>query len=319
MNKLFGEYGLVCIDGDNRDLKALFAPVIQEELKTRFSKPLLQQSSTQLEEKGFHAQLAGREINLFYLQDHQRERIVMEGDRFRILKTDKSFTKDEIQQELEVHPEKFSPNAVLRPLYQQTIIPALAYIGGGGELAYWLQLKQVFKDAGVFYPMLIMRNSVMILSEQQQRRIQKLGVEPENLFLKAEALQKQFMASRVDTGTELEKIERELEGVLEKLKQVTAKADPSLQDWAGAEGNKIRSILADIEKRIHKANKAKLEQELSQLDKLREQLFPGGELQERVQNGGQWYARYGRRFIETLLSLNPFRKSFTIMLEEEFI
>jgi len=70
-----------------------------------------------------------------------------------------------MEAEIDTHPEYFSPNVVMRPIYQEVVMPNLAYIGGGGELAYWLERKSQFAHFGVFYPMLIRRNSVMWLDK----------------------------------------------------------------------------------------------------------------------------------------------------------
>src|SRR5690606_38220377 len=84
--------------------------------------------------------------------------------------------------------EKFSPNVILRPLYQEVILPNLCYIGGGGEIAYWLELKSFFESVGVTFPVLLLRNSVLLASEKQAKKADKLGLSWADLFLKPDAL-----------------------------------------------------------------------------------------------------------------------------------
>jgi len=317
MHSLFGSYGLVCVDGDSSVLKSLFVPVLQRELAEKFSFPLINASSAALEKKGYHAQLKGREINLFYMAGNNRSRIIQQPDgQFEILQSRLSFSPEEIRRELDEHPEYFSPNAVLRPLYQQTILPALAYIGGGGELAYWLQLRSVFEYTGTYFPMLILRTSVLFIGNAQLQKISKLGYTSADLFLDTDELKRKYLQGQEDMDPVFEKIRSELLILLQNMQDQARLADPTLEAWAGAEGRKINDIEAGIEKRIMKAYKAKHEQALQQIEKLKEQLFPEGDLQERIQNGGQWYARYGKEFIDLLIQQDPFRKSFTILTEE---
>lgn len=311
---IFGNEGLVCVDGDAAALKQQFVPIMQRELEEGFSLPHLQNTSALLEQAGYHSQLSGRPINLFYAKGNTRERIVQEDSGYyAILNTDLSLSKEDILQQLKLHPEYFSPNAVLRPAYQQTILPSLAYVGGGGELAYWMQLKAVFEAAGVFYPMLVLRNSILILNKALQQRMEKLSIQQEAVFSDTETLKKAYLEGQEAIEPAFEVIYSGLEKIIEQLKELAAEADPTLEGWAGAEGQKIKGIAGGIEKRVIKTYKARHEQALTQIDKLKEQLFPGGNLQERVQNGGQWYAQHGHAFIRQLLSLDPFQKQFTLL------
>ena len=98
---------------------------------------------------------------MFYLKDDLRNRIVPVEDHFVVHDTDIVFSKEEMIKELQQHPERFSPNVILRGLFQEIILPDVAWIGGGGELAYWLQLKDLFKNYEVPFPVLIVRNSFL--------------------------------------------------------------------------------------------------------------------------------------------------------------
>ena len=100
----------------------------------------------------FFQNMDPREINLFYLKDNQRERIVFEDNLYKVLNTEINWTKEDILNEVEKHPERFSPNVIMRPLYQEVILPNLCYIGGGGELAYWFQLKEFFRESRIPFP-----------------------------------------------------------------------------------------------------------------------------------------------------------------------
>jgi len=172
-NELFGIYGLVIVDADDRDLKSLFAPYVKKELTEQTSFTKVSETNEKINSLGFNVQVNPREINLFYLKEDLRERIVEQNGTYFVNDTDISFTKSELLAELEKHPERFSPNVIMRPLYQEVILPNLCYIGGGGELAYWFQLKSYFKAVNVPFPMLLLRNSVLVKTAKQSEKLKK--------------------------------------------------------------------------------------------------------------------------------------------------
>ena len=181
VNKLFSEEGLVIIDGDDRKLKNLFTPFIKDELINQNSYKEVNQTIQQL--KNYTVQVNPREINLFYIEDNLRERIIFEDNIYKVNNTEIQFSEVEILELIDKAPEKFSPNVILRPLYQEVILPNLAYIGGGGEIAYWLELKSNFEKQKVTFPMLMLRNSFVVATEKQIDKIEKLKLTWSDLFL----------------------------------------------------------------------------------------------------------------------------------------
>lgn len=168
-NNLFANYGLVILDADDANLKRAFIPFIKEELEHQTSFKTVQKTIEQLSD--YIIQVNPREINLFYIEDNLRERIIFENDKYYVNNTKISFTKDEILKLLESNPEKFSPNVIMRPLYQEIILPNLCYIGGGGEIAYWLELKSFFDAINITFPILLVRNSVLLNTEKQAKKL----------------------------------------------------------------------------------------------------------------------------------------------------
>src|SRR5204863_8556303 len=134
VNELFGKYGLIIVDANEKQLKERFAAVMKEDLTNHVSFKLVSETSKQLEEK-YEVQVHPRAVNLFHMTDSSRERVI--DDEQRNLK------------ELETSPEKFSPNVVLRPLYQEILLPNVAVVGGPAEVAYWLQYKKMFEHFGI--------------------------------------------------------------------------------------------------------------------------------------------------------------------------
>src|SRR5438552_3046711 len=195
INTLFGGYGLVIFIPDNTVLKKLFQLVIQKKLTEQFSHKAVEQTVQKLEAH-YKVQASGRKINLFYLIDDKRERIEIQNSKFKIQSLEIEFTPEEILKELDEHPERFSPNVILRGVFQETILPNIAFIGGGGELAYWLELKKVFETVAVPYPVLILRNSFLIAEQKWKQKIDELALAFEELFLSEHHLMNRIVARK---------------------------------------------------------------------------------------------------------------------------
>jgi len=313
VNELFGEYGLVIIDGDDKQLKQQFIPSIKDEL--------LQQTSfntvTEISEKlglEYPIQVNPREINLFYLKDNLRERIVFKNEKYHINNTSINFSKDEILEEVYQHPERFSPNVIMRPLFQETILPNLCYIGGGGELAYWFQLKSYFKQQNIPFPILLLRNSVLLVSEKQLEKLHKLAISIEEIFYKQASLidkkVKEISEINIDFSTQKIFLQQQFEG----LKSLAVKTDASFIGAVNAQEKKQLNGLDKLEKRLLKAQKRKLEDEVNRIVTLQNELFPNQSLEERTRNFSEIYVELGTQLIPMLISaLHPLQLQFTVL------
>ncbi len=182
-NELFKEYGLVTLDGDDTSLKQLFIPFIKDELENQTSYKQVSKTIASLKEN-YKIQVNPREINLFFLSKNSRERIVFENGVYKVNNTSITFSKSEILKAVEENSLDFSPNVIMRPLYQEVVLPNICYLGGGGEIAYWFELKAYFEKVNIPFPILLLRNSVQVVSEKQQKKLHNLGVSHKELFLK---------------------------------------------------------------------------------------------------------------------------------------
>ena len=315
VNELFGEYGLVVLDADDAQLKSSFISVMKDDLLNHSAKQQVEETSAKLEEMNYKTQVFPREINLFYLRKESRERIVREGEKFQVLNTDHTFSEEELLQELEEHPKRFSPNVILRPLYQEVILPNLAYVGGPSELSYWLQLKPVFDHYEVTFPVLIPRNFALVINKTNAKKLHKVGIPVEDLFLDTQTLVKKFVENNADTNISLKEQKAALAQVFEKIKEKARAVDGSLEGFIGSEANQSFKSLSNIEKRLKKSEEQNQETTVKQLEGLREKLFPEGTLQERKENFLNFYIN-NPKFIEELLeSLSPFDFQFHILNE----
>lgn len=311
-NTLFKNEGLVILDGDNKELKSLFVPFVKEELLNQTASLKIQETNTQLAE--YKIQVTPREINLFYIEDDLRERIVFEDNIYKVLNTNYTFSKSEILVELENHPEKFSPNVILRPLYQEVVLPNLCYIGGGGELAYWLELKSNFDANNITFPVLLLRNSVVIATEKQMQKADKLNVSWSDLFKKQHDLLNYKTKELSDLTIDFTSQKEVLAKQFETLHEIATKTDSSFLGAVKAQEIKQIKGLENLEKRLLKAEKRKLTEELNRIIELQNELFPNGTLQERKANFSNFYTLTGNKLISDLLNnLKPLDQSFSIL------
>lgn len=316
-NALFTEYGLVIIDANDADLKKQFIPFIEDELlnKTSFKEVAkTNQQINQLANQQYKIQVNPREINLFYLKENLRERIVLEDEVYKVNNTDITFTKDEILNEVKQHPERFSPNVIMRPLYQEVILPNLCYIGGGGEIAYWFQLKDYFDKVDVPFPILLLRNSVLIKTEKQQKKLEKLSISNADLFLSPDALINKKVRQISDIDIDFAPQKEHLKNQFKALYQLAEQTDKSFLGAVKAQEIKQLKGLDNLEKRLLKAQKRKLADQVSRMTDIQRALFPNGSLQERNANFSQFYLEYGEALIPDLIkSLQPLKNEFLIL------
>jgi bacillithiol biosynthesis cysteine-adding enzyme BshC len=296
VNRLFGEYGLIVLIPDNANLKKLFQPVVERELTERFSSRMLKETIAELE-KQYKPQAEGRELNLFYLIDDARERIVITDSKFQVPGLRLEWSLDEILEELNNHPERFSPNVILRGTLQETILPNIAFVGGGGELAYWLELKDVFESAHIPYPMLLLRNSFLILENKYKQMIRQLGLQPEDLFESEHELMKKIVTRNTENKVRLNGELQKVEELYDEIMGLASNVDATLKEHVAALKTKAVYRLQELEKKMIRAEKRKYGNELLQLQKIKRALFPHNSLQERVENIAAFYGKYGKEFI----------------------
>ncbi|MDB5019290.1 MAG: bacillithiol biosynthesis cysteine-adding enzyme BshC, partial [Pedobacter sp.] len=311
---LFAKEGLVCIDADEPRLKKQFASIVAEDITEQHSFDLIEKSNAALEQAGYKPQVNPREINFFYMTDGLRERITEVDGVYEVLNTDITFSKEALLAEIEEYPERFSPNVVMRPVYQELILPNLAYIGGGAEVTYWLQLKSNFDHYAIPYPVLLLRNSALIIDERSERKMQILGISHKSLFKPNEVLKNEWVKSHVDTYISLQDEERSIRAVFDQIKLNAYKIDKTLSLSAEAAKTRALKLLASLDKKMLRAEKRKHATSLTQVDNLKCKLFPSGVLQERVLNIAPMYVLYGDDFIDSLLtSFRPLDLQFTVI------
>jgi len=312
-NELFSEYGLVIVDGDDSKLKRQFLPFIKDELFKNISYKEVSKTIASLD-KNYKVQVNPREINLFYLSEGLRERIIFENNIYKVNNSSIEFSKEELEYELKLHPERFSPNVIMRPLYQEVILPNLCYIGGGGELAYWFELKTYFETVKVPFPILLLRNSVLLISDKQKLKLDKLNISIEEIFFK----QQDLIKKKINEVSELEIDFSKQRGFLVKqfddLEKIAEQTDKSFMGAVKAQRKKQLNGLDNLEKRLLKAEKRKHQELTHRIKELQDELFPNQSLEERQLNFSEYYLEYGDQLIPRLIeSLEPLKLEFTVI------
>lgn len=315
VNSLFKEYGLVIVDADHPKLKSVFASIIQADIEEEHSYRTITKTTNALESKGFSTQVHARECNFFYLTDTFRERIVKdEQGNYEVLNQDIVFTAQELQSEIAAFPERFSPNVVMRPLYQEVILPNLAYIGGGAEIVYWLQFKSNFDHYDIPFPILVPRNSAMVTDDNTVGKIYRLDLTFKSVFKSTVALQNEYVRRHTTHRLNLRDEWMELNAIFGKIKLRAHKIDPSLGPSTDAVKARLQHAIDNLEKKLLKADKRNHEDALIHIERIKEKLFPNGGLQERSENFATLYLKYGDNLIKELIKhFNPLDFKFTIV------
>ncbi|MCW4468462.1 bacillithiol biosynthesis cysteine-adding enzyme BshC [Flavobacterium sp. MFBS3-15] len=312
-NEIFGEYGLVIIDADTPELKRLFMPHVKEELLHQTSHHKVAEASESL--KKYKIQVNPREINLFYIEDNIRERIILQEGTYYVNNTELKFTEAELLALLESNPEKFSPNVIMRPLYQEVILPNLCYIGGGGELAYWLELKSYFEAAGVTFPIVLLRNSVVLATQKQADKLDRLGLTWADMFSKQQDLVNRKVQVFSEFQLDFTEQKEFLKAQFEKLSAMAEKTDVSFTGAVKAQELKQLKGLENLEKRLLKAEKRKHADELGRITSIQNELFPNNSLQERKANFAEFYLEFDGKLLEELFRrLKPLEQEFNVVV-----
>jgi len=311
LHELFASFGLVVLIADHPALKKGMTKVFADDLFAHTPAKIVTETNNRLS-ANYKVQANPRDINLFYLKDDIRNRIEKTGDHFQVVDTDISFTQEALNAELVQFPERFSPNVILRGLYQETILPNIAFIGGGGELAYWLELKDLFHHYKVPYPVQVLRNSLLLVEEKWNSKIAGLGFGMETFFLPGAAILNELVKRDSATQVHLTNEIRDAHAFYGHLKKISSQVDKTLEIHVVALETKMVKQLQELEKKLLRGEKRKFADQSRQIGAIKAALFPNNNLQERVENFMPYYAKYGPEFLQWIYDCSP-------VLEQQFV
>lgn len=280
VNHLFKDQPLVILDADEEALKKSLLPVLKAELNEQLAAKKVAECNQTLEKMGYEPQAHARPVNFFYLQNQSRERIVSEDGIWKA--GDKVLgTTSETLQLFENDPVSFSPNVILRPVYQEIILPNLCYVGGGGEMAYWLQLKGIFESHQIPFPIIQVRNSVVILDKSVLKKMEQLQWTVADLFKDLDQLKKDFVLE--NTALDFSHLSQQLEKWSDQLRQEIEKVDQQLKAWGEAEITRFQKSWENIQAKLVRTEKQKHQHLMDAMDFIHNRLFDSG-IQERTMN-----------------------------------
>ncbi len=313
---LFERYGLIIVNPDDGRLKEKGLSLFEEDIFTQASAEIVTKSSEKLN-RNYKVQAHPREINLFYLKDDIRQRLIKKGNEFIVHETDINFDEQGLKEELRLHPERFSPNVILRGVFQEIILPNIAFIGGGGELAYWLQLQDLFTYYAIPFPVQVLRNSFLIIEKSEQALLDKLNISTDEIFMS----EMDVLDKLIDRSGKSPKLNGEVECIKKLYDEIASLAgtvDSTLTTHVSAIKAKTLNQLESLEKKMGKAERKKHRDVQQQIHKLKGLLFPNNSLQERVENFSYYYAKWGSGFIDTLLHHSfSLDQQFTVLRESK--
>lgn len=293
---------LIFFNPDDEQAKSAFAEYAVREIQDQMIFHQSQKSVSVLSSMGYQPQAHIRVLNQFYIREHYRKGIYSDGHRFHTKDLKYQWSPEEIKEEIFAHPARFSPNVVMRPLYQELLLPTVIFVGGGAEMAYWLQLKSVFDAQGMPYPILWRRFSAIIFTSGMLDKLTKLGIQWDKSCLKIHLLQQYYLEGHSSILQRVQTTQDQLKELLKEHHDQAGNFSQSFQQSLSADLTRLEQQIDKISQRILKEEKLQHESDLNKIMKIKESLFPEGGLQERSESGLQYFLQYGHEFAENLIN-----------------
>jgi bacillithiol biosynthesis cysteine-adding enzyme BshC len=313
VNALFGSEGLVVLDPDDHALKDLFRSVMEEDIFQSTTVRLVEETNKRLSGLGYKTQVFCRDVNFFYLDKNIRARIEKADQSYHVVETELTFSENDMRQMIQQEPEKLSPNVILRPLYQEWILPNLAYVGGPAENVYWLQLKNVFDHFKIPFPMLMPRNFALVVDHTIHRKLEKTGLDLIHFFEDKNYLFNHWTLTNSKQNLTVGAERSTIREIYNQLILRAEAVDKTLGPFTGAEGTRVMNGLEKIERKLLRAEKRNHTDKLRQIEAVKDAMFPNGSLQERVDNFLNFYQQ-DKDFIRKLTdTFDPFDYQFNVL------
>ena len=308
MTRLFSSYGLVVVDAAGREFHALGERALRYAIEhAQELEVALLARGRELESAGYHAQVlvAPGQTLLFLVAEETGARVALRRAADGSWKAGtKSFTTADLLAILEDAPERLSPNALLRPVFQDCVLPTAAYIGGPAEIAYFAQSEVVYRAVlGRTTPVVARFSATLVepaiasLLDQHELRVPGVLTTVEELAQRLGARAMPIAGKR-----KLAAVGNAMDAELTALTEYLGAMDQSLGRSAEVSRSKMRYQMNRLRRM---AATFELQKEAS-LRKHAEavvlNLFPEGHPQERVIAGVWFLARYGDGLIDRLVA-----------------
>lgn len=306
MGDMFGKYGLVLLDSSDTRLRKLESPVFASMIERNDDLgQAYRASAEQITSLGYglQADVADDGANLFYIHEGNRLLLAKQDGKFMDRKGLVSFTKEQLLEMLEMHPERFSNNVLTRPIMQDSLLPVLACVLGQGEIAYWAITRQAFEIMDAKMPILLPRMSFTLIEDTQQKYMEKYGLSFQDVQYRLQERREQWLSAQDSLQinklftTTREAFEQLYDPLIEQLGNLQT----GLYTLGQSNKNKITDQIAYLEGKAKDALEQQHEATLRQWDRIGTLLFPMGKPQERVFNVYHYMNRYGLSLIEDIL------------------
>jgi len=302
VNHLFEDSGLIFIKPNHAELKRLMSPIFQREINEHPKVcQLVIDRSAELEQR-YHAQVKAKALNLFLFEKGGRYLIEPREEGFGLKGARRHLTMEELKQIAADRPELLSPNVVLRPICQDTVLPTAVYVGGPNEIAYFAQLKPIYEFFDLTMPIIYPRATATILEEKLESILQKFELDLTAFFGNLETVLRTVSEQISDIKVEdmFRNVGARMRESLNELKFGINQIDPTLLGALDTASSKIEFQLNVLKEKTINAQKKKNEIALKQVEKVANNILPFGELQERQINVIYFMNKYGLDFVKWL-------------------
>jgi len=313
MLKLFGDTGLILAGSNIRGVKEHAKSVLTTAVeKQQHIEAILDDTTYRLTESGYHGQVQIHTSNLFYFNGKGlRQKIQSQKDRWTA--GTKKWTDEELLAEIDIKPERFSPNVFLRPLIQDHLLPVAAYVGGPGEIAYYAQMKDLYYIFDKEMPVILPRFSITLFDSAIDRISEQLPFGWKEYNQRIEDLETSFVKKSNNFG--IEQIFELWRGHVEQLSMVKKKKiseiDPTLEATAGKATAIYLAELHKLKGKVYKSVKKQDQVQIERIKRMQRNLFPNGNLQEREIAFIYYMNKYGMLLWDKVLELLKDEDPFT--------
>ncbi len=307
ITKMFANSGLILVDSHHPALRKLEVPFLQQIIsKYKEIQVGLRNQQEVLKELGFKPIIETKTNAVHIFMEIDNERVLLEENQGKFIGKDgvHSFSYEELMEEMERSPERFSNNVVTRPLMQEYVFPTLAFIGGPGELAYWSELQQVFHTAGFQMPPVVPRLTITYMERDTATDLYDLDLQEIDPFLNnIDNLRDNWLSNQIEEPIDERFIEakKEIMDIHTSLQQFVKKIDPGLNEFAGKNELKINEQIELLEKMLKRNVEKKHEVQLNKFRRLQFALRPLGAPQERVWNVCYYLNQFGLDFVDRVM------------------
>jgi bacillithiol biosynthesis cysteine-adding enzyme BshC len=304
MTGIFSAYGLIFVDASEPRLKKLGGDVFYREIaEGSAATPPALAASRKLREAGYEGQIHLHEgiLNVFYAE-RERRSVQWDGRAFEIKEPQETRSKDDLLALAKGKPFLFSPNVLLRPIYQDALLPTVAYVGGPGEIAYFAQMKGVYDVFGLSMPVIYPRKSVTVVERHVGRLLEKHALDVSDLWGGTDGIIRGLAERGVpeSLGQAVNLAAAHIERDFEPIVRDIAGFEPTLKPSAELARRRMVQQLRFLEKKIVQAAKKRNDIAAGQIRKASDHLYPYGRLQERVFNIVPYLLKYGPAFVSKL-------------------